>query len=185
MTNIKGYIQHLAGSAPVQTYLCKVISVDGDKCDCAPVQGGADFLDVRLRSVLDDSTDGLLITPKKDSLVLIGIIENDSAKAFVIQYSDIDKLNFKNANGMTVDVLPSVIKLNGDQEEGLVKVKDLKTKLNNVEGELNDLKTILTTWVPVANDGGAALKALVTTWASQPIVPTQQADIENPKVKHG
>lgn len=37
-----------------------------------------------------------------------------------------------------------------------------------VETELNDLKNVFTAWVPVALDGGAALKTAVTPWAAVP-----------------
>jgi hypothetical protein len=37
-----------------------------------------------------------------------------------------------------------------------------------VDQELNDLKSVFSGWSPVPNDGGAALKVAVTTWAGTP-----------------
>ena len=66
----------------------------------------------------------------------------------------------------------------------MVKVKELTKKLNAVEKDLNNLKTIITSWTPVASDGGAALKAIITSWATQSITPTAQNELENKNVKH-
>jgi hypothetical protein len=41
---------------------------------------------------------------------------------------------------------------------------DAAALASKVEEQLNDLKTALNGWTPVANDGGAALKVALTTW---------------------
>jgi hypothetical protein len=53
-----------------------------------------------------------------------------------------------------------------------------------VEKDLNSLKQVfLQDWVPVSQDGGAALKAAAATWAGRRLTETQKSDIENEKVK--
>jgi hypothetical protein len=37
-----------------------------------------------------------------------------------------------------------------------------------VDQAINDLKSVFSGWVPVPNDGGAALKTAITTWAGTP-----------------
>ena len=62
------------------------------------------------------------------------------------------------------------------------------SSINKLENEINKLKQIFTSWAPVPNDGGLALKTeiLLQTWNSTPITPiTQQSDLENDKIKHG
>lgn len=54
---------------------------------------------------------------------------------------------------------------------GLVRVSDLVTKLNNLENKINDIIV----W------GGTVSPPLATP----PMVPTEQAEIENPQVSHG
>lgn len=184
MTNIKQAIKRMSNPNIMQTYLCEVESVDGLKCDCKPVHGGASFFDVRLKSILDDSDNGLILTPKKGSLVLVGLIENNEASAFIVQYSDIEELTFKNVNGMSFEVLKSLLKLNGDSEGGLVKVKELTDKLNNVENKLNDLIIACQSQtVALAATGSFALAPFFTSVT--PLQPTQKTEIENQKVKHG
>jgi phage baseplate assembly protein gpV len=84
----------------------------------------------------------------------------------------------------TVVIKNNLIEFNGGSNNGLVKVAALVTKLNNLENDLNNLKTVFTSWTPVPNDGGAALKAGVTTYAAASLTPTVQANLEDVKVKH-
>lgn len=65
----------------------------------------------------------------------------------------------------------------------------LLAKINNLENLLNDLQTKFETWVPVANDGGAALKTILTVttpiWDFPQIVLTKRTDLENSNLLHG
>jgi hypothetical protein len=76
------------------------------------------------------------------------------------------------------------IVLGGGNNAGMVKIKELTSKINALETEINNLKNILNTWVPVPQDGGTALKTAVTTWASQQIKLTEQTNIENNTITH-
>ena len=143
--------------------VCEVLAVTGDKCDCSPVNGDADLIDVRLQA---STTTGILITPTVGSNVVVSLLSNGSA--FVSMYSDIDS-----------------IQLNGSNYDGLVKVNDLVTKLNNLENDLNTLKTAFSSWVTVPNDGGAALKVATASWYAASLTPTVKANIENPLITHG
>jgi hypothetical protein len=66
---------------------------------------------------------------------------------------------------------------------GMVKVEDLITRLNKIEQDVNNLKSVFSGWVPAPNDGGAALKSAAASWSGQQLTPTQKNDIENPKIK--
>ncbi len=187
MSGIKKYVRALAGQAPIQTYLCKVVNVEDDRCECEPLQGGAKFLDVRLRSILDDNTDGLLLIPKKNSVVLIGIIENNDSAAFLLQCSEIEELKFKNAGGMTIDVLKDIVKLNGDQCKGLVKLDELKDNLDAIKDYLSALKTAVSSGltavgVAMAANGPAGATSFESAMASQVL---NFKNMENKNVKHG
>jgi len=145
--------------------VCTVVkdSVVGDKCDCSPINGDADIIGVRLQA---STTTGILITPSNESTVIVSLLANGSA--FVSMYSDIDS-----------------IQLNGSNYDGLVKINDLVTKLNNLENDLNTLKTAFSSWVTVPNDGGAALKVATASWYAASLTPTVKANIENPLITHG
>ena len=166
---------------------CTVDSVNltEQTCDCTPVSGRAttSIPSVELKA---EPNNGILIVPKVGSSVKVALTKRGNA--FVVLFSDIDKMEIAISNG-TQDTLltisQGVIKFNDGSFDGLVKVSDLVTKLNTLESDLNTLKAAFTAWVVVPNDGGAALKAASATWAGQTLTPTVNADIENPLVTHG
>ncbi len=165
-----------------KTFACSVLQVNQSErtCDCRPLNGDADIFGVRLQSDIN-ATSGLYAKPKIGSNVLVTIIRKNDA--FVSLFSDVD--NYEIVIGNTSFVMDgSTIKMNGGSLGGLVKVQANVSKLNTIENSINSLKQILTAWVPVSNDGGAALKTAITTWAGQALTPTTILDIEDTKVKH-
>jgi hypothetical protein len=76
------------------------------------------------------------------------------------------------------------ITLNGGNFGGVVKVGQLIERINAIENDINNLKTVFSTWVAVPQDGGAALSAASAAWASSMLTPTLRSDVENEKVKH-
>ena len=77
-----------------------------------------------------------------------------------------------------------LIEWNGGGNEGLVKVSVATEKLNALEKDVNNLKQLFSTWVPVAQDGGAALKTAVTSWANSRLVESNKNELQNSKIKH-
>lgn len=144
---------------------------------------GVLYNDVQLQSIIDGSGVSLLVVPKKGSAVLIGNIEHGTG--YILLSADVaDKIVIKQADDMYIEVAKNVIKLNGDSNDGLVKVKDLVSKVNGIENKVNSiLQTLQSIVVPLAPSGTypfAPLFASVT-----PLANTQQNEIENTKVKHG
>jgi hypothetical protein len=170
---VRSVIQKLAGDAVIQTYLCKVKSVNKDVCECEPVNGGANFLAVQLRAVTGLES-GILITPKVDSHVIIGLLENDEAQAFVMMYGEIE-----------------TIELRGDAQGGLVQIKELKENIDAlkkfVEAMHQALPSAFNAILPTAPApfvASGALGATTYTGAMGGIIITIK-DMENKKVKHG
>ena len=56
--------------------VCEVLAVTGDKCDCSPVNGDADLIDVRLQA---STTTGILITPTVGKNVIVSLLANGAA----------------------------------------------------------------------------------------------------------
>lgn len=142
---------------------CTVTKVEGLKCTCAPINGNSDFLKVRLQA---GDGNGIIMIPKVGSVVMVQPINDETG--FVSLFSSIDSIQF----------------LDGTHG-GLIKIDDLVTKLNNVESDINDLKTAFSSWVTVASDGGAALKAITATWFGLPLTETKKSDLENELITHG
>jgi hypothetical protein len=160
-------IRALSGMDDLQyeSILCNVSNIDTTKmlCTCIPINGDADFEEVRLNA---NYQKGFVLVPKNNSVVVVSQISNEVA--YISMVSDVDQ-----------------IYLAGDDNGGLVKVSDLVSKMNTIENDINTLKTIFSTWVPVPSDGGAALKLAAATWYASQLTPTQVNDLENKTVQHG
>lgn len=68
----------------------------------------------------------------------------------------------------------------GGTKGGVPISSEVVKEINKIKTDINNLKTNFNAWVPVVNDGGAALKAAVSTWRATELNPTTVADISNP-----
>jgi len=157
------FIRRRAGI--MSAVVCKVNDVDAAKktCVCAPVNGDALIPAVRL--IQAQESKGFLILPKKGSFVVVSYLGDGSA--YVAMFSDVDE-----------------VQLDGDKFGGLIKIQELKTQLDKMNAQLKAVTDSLGQWIPVANDGGAALQAFFNT-AFIGKAAASFNDIENTKVKHG
>jgi hypothetical protein len=158
-------VKHIGRADEGDIFTAKVISIDEAAGTMEVEHDGLTYFDVRLRAVADGG-DGFVIYPKKNTNITVGILEKNR-RYVMLNCSEVDKLI-----------------MNDGKNEGLVKVKELVKKLNAVEKDLNSLKSLITNWIPVASDGGAALKTILASWAGQSITPSVQNDLENKNVKH-
>jgi hypothetical protein len=144
--------------------VCTVDSVDlvNLTCYCIPINDDADITEVRLMANIDN---GFLLIPEVNSIVVVSFLSDSSA--YVSLVSKV-----------------SEIQLNGTNYDGLVKVQELTDKLNNLENKLNDLITACSSQVvTLAPSGTFPLDSFFTSVT--PLIPTQQIEIENQKVKQG
>lgn len=154
----------------------KVKSVDEQKMTCdIDLKTSPDLLDVRLRSVIDEEEKGILIVPENDSYVLAGLIDNNPKSAFVCGFSKVKKIR----------LLTDEIELSGTDFGGVVKSEVVANQINEIKSDINNLKTIMSSWVITPADGGAALKAAAAVWYAQQLGQVSKTDFENDKVKHG
>ncbi len=213
-SKIKGLIRSITGTdRPSFGFrLMEVVSVEGDLCR-AKIDN-LEIPDIRLSSINGGSRNGLLVTPATGSIILVADLSCGNLRELcAVAYSEIESVRFHQgdttitADGEKTEVVVGgsyilvnngKIKLFGGKENkeknkeeendksngGLVKVKELTSKINALEASLNDLKSVFGTWTPAAQDGGAALKGAITDWASKELTVTQRTDIENPKVTH-
>lgn len=175
MENIKQLLQKIAKDPTVEMYsiVCSVSAVDETErsVDVKPLNGDAEIFGVRLQSEFNLTT-GFCLIPSIDSVVIVTFLNNKTG--YVSTFSEIAKV-LVNCDEVT---------FNDGTNKGIVKVDPLLNKINALENEINQLKSLLSVWVPVPTDGGAALKAISATWSGQPITPTILNDLENTKIKH-
>lgn len=171
-------IQNIAGTQltdKVWMIPCIVTAVDLSErtCDCTPVGGKAvtDIGGVQLMAEVDD---GWLLVPAINSNVVVCYSERNIP--YVALYSELQNATL---------IVAGKIQLQGGELGGMVTVTALTQKLNKLEQDLNTLKTAFSTWVPVPEDGGTALKAAASEWAGDTITETMRADIENTSITQG
>ena len=128
---------------------------------------GLSVPDVRLRASTEVDGAQILLRPAVGSVVIVGSLTGDLDHLVVL----------------SMDRAEEVV-INGGSLGGIVKVKELTSKLNTLEREINDIKQLLSSWTPVPNDGGASLKVAVASWAGKPITLTRREDYEDTKVTH-
>jgi hypothetical protein len=147
------------GQAMCDTGVARNVDAAHGVCDVeiegkAPAEG----------ALIGNAESGVMVVPKDGSVVAVVWVSKTTA--VVVMVAEVEE-----------------IRLMGGQMGGLVKVEELVKKLNAVEKDLNNLKQVFKGWVPVSQDGGAALKTAAATWATRQLTETQKSDIENEKVK--
>lgn len=155
---------HLKGQ--VYSVDCTILSVDESKrtCRVRVVSGKANNeFTARLMSAIDD---GVFVVPAVDSTVCV--IVSDAADPYVSQFSEVDKIILK-----------------GGDYGGLVRVKELTTKLNNLEKAYNDLVQKFNTHVHPGVQSGGSSTATTATPETKVLIVTQRKDIENESITHG
>lgn len=158
-------LQQKYGEKPV-TILGTIAAVDENSKTCNIDDDGFMMYGIRLQSVTNAAA-GILKVPKIGAQALAVKIE-DGDGFMLLDCAEYDKIIF-----------------NGGTNGGLINIESLVNKINAIENDLNSLKTVFkTSWTPVAQDGGAALKTAAATWASQTITQTQTEDIEDTTVTH-
>ena len=171
---------------PMQAFAGKVtaVNVDNYTCDVESADGGAIFHDVRLKASVDSDDNGIVTIPEVNSYVLVSTIGNNQDYAYVSIFSKVKSYLIKCSNGVKIEIKDDgEVHLNGDGLGGLVKVAELKTQLDKNTQLLEAIQNVFSSWTPVPNDGGAALKAVSTSFTSLPVADL--SNIENEKVKHG
>lgn len=177
---------HYASSAFI-TGTCK--SIDGIASIDVDVDG-ITYHDVQLQAIADGSGKSIIIVPAKDSNVLIGNIEHSTGYV-LIKADKADRILIMQADGMYIDVLKKVIKLNGDSEGGLVKIQELQDNLDSlksfVEAINNALPSAFNAILPTAPAPFVATGALGATTYQASMVGKfiNFKEMENKKVKHG
>jgi hypothetical protein len=142
-------------------------------CNVTVIDGHTEFElpNVMLMAVVDD---GILIEPVIDSTVKI--IFSQKVEPFVVQFSEIENITI---------ITNSKVVFNSGNLGGMVNVIELVKKLNIIEKDLKKLKQVFNSWIPIANDGGNALKMASSSWRTQQIATTIQSEIENTKIING
>ena len=174
MSQIAKLIGQLSGGAP---------SVDRDAraVDCEPLDESAPILGCSLQGD-QEGEEGFLLLPKVGCYVIVGLVDGQDT-GVVLLTDELDALEVKIGDKTLVFSSEGIV-FNGGDLGGLIKVEELTTKLNTIEQDINSLKQALSSWTPIPSDGGAALKAAVTSWAAKQLKQSKRSDYEDKLIKH-
>lgn len=181
--NISELIKTLAKNGdPVNCLICTVTKVDKSErtVDCEPVNEDAPLLDVNLQANQQGKV-GFVQIPRIGSYVVVGFL-SDGVAAVVLLCDDVESIEIV-VGDYSIIINDNGIMMNGGKLGGLVKIENLTSRLNVIEKDINSLKNLLSSWVPVPNDGGASLKTSLTYWSEHILVETKRGDYENESIK--
>jgi hypothetical protein len=177
-------IQAITGSRlkdRVYIAACNVESVDEAKraVSCTLIDGPAELkITAALMAVVDD---GMLLIPTVNSTVKV--VFSDYASPFVCQYSELDKITLIVGESQLI-VQDGLFEFNKGELNGLVKLSPLIQKLNNLENAFNDLASKFNTHTHIlALSAGTGTAAQTAAPETTVLTETQQADLENTKIK--
>lgn len=136
---------------------------------------------------------GIVLIPSIDSTVIVNF--NSISDAYISQSSELSeaKIIFDDTENpatlisvktaaITID--SDLVTFNQGSNNGLVKVQEMSDRLNELEALFTQLQTDFSSWVTVPQDGGAALKALLTAGFGTKVIPDSKiVDFENNKIK--
>lgn len=193
----------VAGSVDEDELVCDVV-LSGDEDDC-PTLG------IMLNSTQGNNM-GVTLIPANDSIVWVAELDGPG-KWGIVKCGELvkmmvtiggstftildDKIVLKNGSSTTT-IKDGEILLNDGSLGGLIKITALVTKLNNLENDNTQFKTMLQTVLaaiaalasppagtsPVLGSALAALFVALNPYPTATLTPTVRNDLENTNVKH-
>lgn len=158
-------LENIGGGKATNLYQGVVTDLSDVTCEVSI--DGLSIPDVRLRASTEVDGAQIIVRPAVGSVVIVGSLTGDLDHLVVL----------------SMDRAEEVI-INGGKLGGLIKVQELTQKLNALESEVNNLKQLFASWVPVKGDGGAVLRGLLGSWAGKRLTLSRREDYEDTKVKH-
>lgn len=202
MAGLKDIIRKLSkegDSASIMVGTVSAVDTEARTVDVEPINEDAPVLGVNLQANQEAKL-GVVLFPRVGSYVAVAMLTGYSAGVVVLT-EDVESIEVNINDGtkltitedgislnvqdsITLDIDKNAAVFNGGDLGGLINIADLTSHLNTIEKDINNLKTVFTSWVPAPQDGGAALKSGVASWAGQQLTLSKRGDYEDKKVKH-
>ncbi len=162
--------------------VCTVTAVDktARTVDVQPIDDGAPLLAVNLQANQDAQV-GIVQFPRIGSYVVVGMLDGYAA-GVVLLTENVESVT-ATVGDMSIQLKEDGITLNGGKFGGMVKVESLTARLNAIEDDINNLKTVMASAPVVAQDGGASFKAGMSSWYGSTLQRSKRSDYENERVK--
>lgn len=173
----------------------KSVDASADTCVVTPIDGGPDYLDVKLEAVDNAGGDrsDVIRYPKVGCDAIIGLINNQHNDTFLIKASAYDsvvitvaqKVVIKAHGNGLVEISASKITINGGSNKGLVNVQPLVTKISNLEKKVNSFLSVFKAHKHLGVSTGGGVSGITNSTTPGSISPvTKKADLEDTKILH-
>lgn len=170
---VTGAVRSLTRNATIVDGTITAVDADPTNPDstytCTVEVGGTAYFSVPLR-VLTSNQAAFLLVPAENSDCLLTFRDGNDGRPQIYDLQEIQDI-FISPLGKTT--------YNGGKQGGVPLVVPLTQALQSIQNDINNLKTVFSSWTPVPNDGGAALKAAAGAWFTKQLPVTQQTDIAN------
>jgi hypothetical protein len=143
---MKELLKKLVGTEPPTMVLAMVKAVDeaAATCDCEPLDDSAELFGVALRSIADNSTTGVVVYPKVESIVLVAVLNHATGSTVVVEYSEVEKILII-IGSMKFCIKDGAMYLGSDAATGEKAVlgNTLKTDLGSICDRIDQLYALL------------------------------------------
>ena len=135
---LKALDSFMARGKSVPMQLVRVTAVEGTTCDGLTVNDDEMF-DIRLRSVDDGTTEGVVLKPKIGSWLFVADIGNNKHDHIALIYEAVEEVT------LTIDSLKIVVNTEGFKITN--GAESLKTVFNDILDKMKTLKILTTTGI--------------------------------------
>lgn len=173
------------GAAPAFLVIGKVIAVDADAatCDVAPLNGGADWLDVRLQPLASTEQVGLLLLPKVGAHVTVAQL--DHTEAFLISCQEIEQVRLQVAGQFSLHIdAQGHCQFNNGDHGGLVIADRLRQQIDKNTQILQTFLSLLAAPIVEPGNGSPSAFQQVLNAALQGKPTADLSQITNDQIKH-
>ena len=156
--------------------------------------------DVRMKVIADGSPESFIIVPKEGTKVVVGFHSNVVGQCLFVQESEKVLINTENIESNStnkkdtinalyeilcddVQVTTDSFVFNGGTFDGLIKINDLTTKLNELIAEMNVLKSKFNNHHHIGVSTGGGVSGVTDNFLDD-FTSFNKSDYENDKIKH-
>lgn len=163
MTDIARHIKSIVGDKNV-IYTGRMKSVNRTDMTCIVVlEGGGGEIEASLQ--VGDKSKGLVQIPKENSMVMVVI--RGKSQGFVVMVEEVEEVIIR-----------------GGENGGLIKINELVENLDKMTKRIDGIIEAIKNSTPVAQDGGASMKASIVASLNTLTEKEDFSKIENEKIRH-
>lgn len=163
MTEIARHIKSIVGDKNV-IYTGRMKSVNRTDMTCIVVlEGGGGEIEASLQ--VGDKSKGLVQIPKENSMVMVVI--RGKSQGFVVMVEEVEEVIIR-----------------GGENGGLIKIGELVENLDKMTKRIDGIIEAIKNSTPVAQDGGASMKASIVASLNTLTEKEDFSKIENEKIRH-